>query len=71
MTKIIGTKEAFTKMIYEKNVYQKLRVDKSTISNWKGALKGNGRYIPTIDKMEEMLLKYGAKVKSEKVWLVE
>jgi len=68
MKNITGTKEAFLKMLSERGVYKKLDVNRTTVSNWKRALSGEGRYIPTIDKMEEMLLKYGAKIEQEKVW---
>lgn len=63
--KITGTKEAFTEMIYRRGIYKYLDVDRSTVANWKTLLVEGGI---TIDKMEEMLLKYGATVISEKKW---
>ncbi|MDR0266046.1 hypothetical protein [Sphingobacterium sp. 2149] len=63
-----GTKEAFVQMLSERGVYKKLGVDRSTVANWKTYLK-EGRSI-SLDKMEEMLLKYGASVVQEKVWEV-
>ncbi|WP_343566320.1 hypothetical protein [Sphingobacterium sp.] len=63
-----GTKEAFAQMLSERGVYKKLGVDRSTVANWKTYLK-EGRSI-SLDKMEEMLLKYGASVVQEKVWKV-
>lgn len=63
-----GTKEAFVQMLSERGVYKKLGVDRSTVANWKTYLK-EGRSI-SLDKMEEMLLKYGASVVQEKVWKV-
>jgi transposase len=63
---IKGTKEAFVQMLSERGVYKKLGVDRSTVANWKTYLK-EGRSI-SLDKMEEMLLKYGASVVQEKVW---
>ncbi|MNK30193.1 hypothetical protein D3C87_486080 [compost metagenome] len=63
-----GTKEAFVQMLSERGVYKKLGVDRSTVANWKTYLK-QGRSI-SLDKMEEMLLKYGASVVQEKVWEV-
>jgi hypothetical protein len=63
---ITGTKEAFLKMLSERGVYKKLGVDRSTVSNWRQYLS-DGKGIST-DKMEEMLLRYGATVKQDKVW---
>lgn len=66
-----GTKEAFFEMITERGVYKKLGVDKSTVSTWKLALRGSiDRQAPSLDKMEEMLSKYGAVVVSEKIWQI-
>ena len=43
-----------------------------TVSNQKRSLTINvDRNPPTLDKMEEMLLKYGAKVEQEKVWILK
>lgn len=68
---IKGTKQAFLRMLEERGVSNKLGVDRSTVSNWKRALSGEDeKYRPTLDKMEEMLLKYGATVKREKEWSV-
>lgn len=64
-----GTKEAFLTMLSERGVFKKLGVDKSTVSGWKLAMKGAiDRSVPTLDKMEEMLLRYGAEVVAEKIW---
>ncbi len=69
MSEITGTKAAFIIMLQERGVYNKLGVDRSTVSNWKRALHGiDDRNKPTVEKMEEMLLKAGAHVLSEKVW---
>lgn len=69
---IIGTKQAFLKMLSEKNVCKKLKIGKATVSNWKRSLTLDiDRNPPTLDKMEEMLLKYGAKVEKEKVWILK
>jgi len=63
---ISGTKDAFAHMISHRSVYRKLGVSRSTVSSWKIRLrKGNEL---SLDKMEEMLLKYGAEVVEEKVW---
>jgi len=63
---ITGTRAAFSKMISERGVYKKLGVERSTVSTWKIYLR-QGKSI-SLDKMEEMLIKYGAVVKHEKVW---
>jgi hypothetical protein len=70
MKNITGTREAFLTMISERGVSNKLGIDRSVVSNWKRAMVGKvkDRSIPTLDKMEEMLLKYGAKIEQEKVW---
>ena len=66
---VVGTKEAFLKMLSVRGVYKTLGVDRSTVSNWKLAIAGKiDRLPPTIDKMEEMLQKHGATVVSEKTW---
>jgi len=63
---ITETKTAFSKMIAERGIYKKLGVDRSTVANWKIYLR-EGKSI-SLDKMEEMLINYGANVKREKVW---
>jgi hypothetical protein len=64
--KINGTREAFSTILEEKNVYLRLGVDRATVSTYKKYLR-EGKSI-SIDKMEEMLKKYGATVVQEKVW---
>ncbi|WP_262246989.1 hypothetical protein [Parapedobacter soli] len=66
MMEIEGTKEAFNKLLEVPALYKYLDVDTSTVANWKRYMR-EGKLIST-DKMEEMLLKFGAKVKQEKVW---
>lgn len=66
---IAGTKAAFEAMLSERGVFRKLEVDKSTVSAWRGYLRDGNKNI-SLEKMEEMLLRYGAVVKSEKVWTV-
>lgn len=69
---IESTPQAFITLLNERGIYKKLGVDRSTVSNWKRALTGHDRRnMPSLDKMEEMLSKYGAKVVSEKVWQIE
>lgn len=66
---IESTPQAFSTLIRERGIYKKLGVDRSTVSNWRRALAGyDHRNMPSLDKMEEMLMKYGAKVINEKVW---
>ena len=65
---VTGTKEAFAQMISERGVYKKLGVDVTTVSNWKIYLK-KGKSI-SLDKMEEMLIKAGATVAQDKVWII-
>lgn len=69
--KITGTREAFLKMLEEPAVNKKLDVSRATVANWKASLLGTiDRQPPTLDKMEEMLQKYGATVVKEKVWKI-
>ncbi len=63
---ITGTKEAFARILEEKNLFLKLGVDRSTVSTYKMYLREEKSI--SLDKMEEMLLKYGAKVVEEKKW---
>lgn len=70
--KVTGTKQAFAQMLEQRGVYKKLGVSIPTVSNWKRALAGmDEKNMPTLDKMEEMLSKYGAAVVSEKVWQLQ
>lgn len=62
---IIGTKEAFSKMINERGVHKKLGIEKGKVNNYRQYLKA-GKL--SLDKMEEMLLKYGATIVNEKSW---
>jgi len=63
---VSGTRKAFEAMLEERGVFHKLGVDKSTVSNWKIYLK-QGKSI-SLDKMEEMLFRYGAQIETEVVW---
>lgn len=65
---VIGTKQAFEAMISQRGVYKILGVSIPTVANWKRYL-ASGKCI-SLDKMEEMLQKYGAKVLKDKVWEV-
>ncbi|PPL00114.1 hypothetical protein SAMN05444682_1102 [Parapedobacter indicus] len=66
---VVGTKEAFSKMLEERGVYKKLGVDRRTVSGWKSYLR-SGKSL-SLDKMEEMLIRYGATVISEKIWKLD
>lgn len=66
--KVTGTREAFLKMLETPAVNKILGVSAGTASAWKAGVLGTGDRPPTIDKMEEMLQKYGAEVVREKVW---
>ena len=70
MTNITGTKNAFIEMLKMENVHKVLGLSAPTVSNWRRALNGKGNMMPTIDKMEEMLIKYGAEVATDKSWLL-
>lgn len=63
---VTGTREAFRRMLEERGVSNKLDVDRSTVSNWKVYLR-EGKKI-SLEKMEEMLQRYGAKVVRDKIW---
>lgn len=66
MQRIVGTRQAFEKMISERGVYKKLGVERSTVATWKIYLR-EGKSL-SLDKMEEMLFKYGAVAVQEKIW---
>ena len=66
MAKVTGTRNAFAQMITERAVYKKLGVERSTVSGWKNYLR-QGNSI-SVDKMEEMLVKGGAKLLREAEW---
>lgn len=69
--KITGTREAFYQMLQVPAVHNILGISKQTVSNMRRTMEGReGRNPPTLDKMEEMLTRYGAKVVKEKVWEV-
>lgn len=67
-TEITGTREAFEALIKERGVYKRLDVSRSTVATWKIYLK-EGKKI-SIDKMEEILIRSGATVKQEKIWII-
>lgn len=63
---ITGTRAAFAKIIREPNVHAKLGVSRVMVTKWRKYVIEE-KYV-TLNKMEEMLLKYGATVKQEKIW---
>lgn len=64
--KITGTREAFAAILEERGVYRKLGVERSTVATYKAYLR-EGKGI-SIEKMEEMLLRYGATIWKERIW---
>jgi transposase len=66
MAKITGTKEAFLELISQRGIYKRLDVSRSTVAGWKRRL-AEGELL-SLDKMEEILTKAGAKVVHEKIW---
>ena len=65
---IEGTRTAFGQLLEIKGIHRYLGVSAPTVSNWKRYLASGGQI--SLDKMEEMLLRFGAEVKQEKVWTV-
>lgn len=61
---ITGTREAFAQLISKRGIYKDFGVGRATISQWK-------KEGCSLGKMEEMLTKAGAKVVSEKVWILK
>lgn len=62
---VTGTRQAFMALISQPGFSGKYRVDKTIVSLWK-----SGKRVPTLDKMEEVLMLSGAVVVQEKVWEV-
>lgn len=56
------TKEAFEKLLDSVNLHIKLKVGQSTIRTWRNRLNANKM---SLDKMEELLKKAGAKKEPE------
>jgi hypothetical protein len=67
---IVGTKAAFLKMLEDFDLHKKLEISRSTVANYKRIMEtgdtSNGDI--TLNKMEQMLEKYGAVVAQEKAW---
>jgi len=65
----MNTEEAFKHVIGQSDCHAKTGVSHTLISQYRRWLKdGSYRTKPSIEKMEEMLLKYGAVVKQDKIW---
>lgn len=60
---ITGTKEAFLALVSQRGFAGKSGLDKTLVSLW-----SSGKRVPTLDKMEEVLVKFGAHVVQDKVW---
>jgi hypothetical protein len=67
--RVEGTRVAFETLISERGIYKRLGVERSTVATWKIYLR-EGKSI-SLDKMEEMLIKAGATVAQEKVWVID
>jgi len=65
----MNTLEIFKYIIYQANCHQRTGVDYATISLYRRWLEGatKGRK-PTIEKMEEIIVRYGATVIQDKLW---
>lgn len=61
-----GTREAFMALISQHGFGASSGINKGMLSLWR-----SGKRVPTLDKMEEVLLKSGAAVITEKVWEVK
>jgi hypothetical protein len=67
------TEEAFKKIIYKSDFHEKTGLSHSRITNYRRYLEGNtsvSNRRPTMEQMEKLLLKYGAKVIHEKMWKI-
>lgn len=62
---IVGTREAFLTLVKQPGFAGRSGIDKTLVSLW-----ASGKRVPTLDKMEEVLLSQGASVVQEKVWEV-
>lgn len=60
---IEGTREAFKALLSQPGLAKKYNINKAIVSLFK-----SGKREPTLDKMEEILMKSGAEVVQEKVW---
>lgn len=63
---ITGTREAFIALVKQPGFAGRSGIDKALVSLW-----SSGKRVPTLDKMEEVLLSQGASVVQEKIWEVK
>lgn len=68
-SKPLNTKQAFYFLMQEDDLPARLGYHRGTIGRIRHDIKYNNKY-PSIEKMEEMLVKGGWKVKQEKLWNV-
>jgi hypothetical protein len=61
------TKQAFDKLIFERNVHKKLDMTSSQIRNYRFEIRNKGKY-PSTDLMIELLKRAGFKVLREMEW---
>lgn len=65
MKQFLTTEEAFNQLIHEKAVWNKLQIPEGTVMALRNRFKNKKI---SLDKMEEILIKAGWKVKQEKLW---
>lgn len=67
----MNTEKAFKELLKVKGLAKKLNILKSDVSIWKGVI--NGKYpnkkLPSKEKMESLLIKYGSQKVKEEVWI--
>ena len=66
----MNTKNAFLEMLKTKGLAKKLDIPKCDISIWRSIAEGKytDKKFPSIDKMERLLILYGAKKIVEEKW---
>ena len=66
----MNTKNAFLKMLKTKGLAKKLDIPKCDISTWKAVSEGKytDKKLPSIEKMEKLLILYGAEKAREEEW---
>ena len=66
----MNTKNAFLEMLKNKGLAKKLDIPKCDISIWKSIAEGKNqnKKLPSIEKMEKLLILYGAEKAREEEW---
>ena len=66
----MNTKKAFLEMLKTKGLAKKLDIQKCDISIWRSIAEGKNqnKKFPSIEKMERLLILYGAKKIVEEKW---